>query len=140
MVAAPPAERREPAATRVPNHRRARIFVLCGLLMLIALVAGLLVRSSRHDPAEAASDAISDAAIIATPQPGAPTPTPLAKKPTATSMPAPTATRSPPPTSIPPTDPPPVVAAPAVQPMPANVAPGSGQINGKGKHKAKEKD
>ena len=149
MASAPPAETLEPITTeRPPEHRPARIVVLCGLLALIAILVGLLIGSRRHDPPLVAPTAIAGSAVVATSPPGAPTPTPLANIPTATPAPAPTTTVTPP-TVTAPTNPPPVVAAPAVQPVPAvRAAPvqsapivphDDGKNNGNGKDKGKGK-
>ena len=142
MASAPPTEPYDPAiTTRLPAHRRARIVALCALLAVIAVVAGLIAGSGRHDPAPATATVISDSAVVATAPLGAPTPTPLANTLTSPPAPAPTVTTAPP-TAISPTNPPPVVAAPAAQPAPVQAAPiaphNNGNVrkgNGRGKGK-----
>jgi hypothetical protein len=133
MASAPPTEQHDPATTtRLPMHRRARIVALCALLAVIAIVAGLIAGSGRHDPTPATATVIADStdsAIVATAPPNVPTPTPLANTPTSTILP---------PTAIPPTNPPPV-AAPAFQSAPAPAAPNGPHDDGKGKGKGKGK-
>lgn len=138
MASAPPVEHHRPTAiARVPGLRRARIAAVCAALALIAVVVGLVAGATRHGPADAA-DAITNSAVVATARPDAPTPTPLANRPTATALPAPTATVPPAVPTAQPANPPPPVAAPPVQPV--QRAPVSAPPNHPGKGKGKEKD
>ncbi len=128
-------ERDATDTTPLPNHRRTgRLIALYAALALLAVIIGIAVGIQRHSATATGSITVpTEQSVVATAQPGVPTPTPLATKPPS---PTPVVPTNPPPTTLPPIappeSPPPVVAAP-VRPAPAVTTNQNGQHdNGKG--------
>ncbi len=136
MASAPQIEEDAPTALIQPlAPRRSRLIALYVTLAVIALVIGIVISATRQRDHMTAADAAppTERAVIATANPGLPTPTPLATTPTPPPAPTPIPPTAMPPTAAPAVSAPPPAAAPPVQAAPVNQRPVSPPGNGHGK-------